>query len=207
MSHVKGSNLLSRMQFVIDRFGPEAWEKVLNALPNGEGARLSPRILPSSWYPFTLYNHLDMAICQVLAGGKLGICQEMGADSARRALAGTYRIYLKDGPAALLRRLAVLHRTFYDAGKMEVTSLDDGHSVIRNSYVPCSTRTNCLVAAGFYATVVELCGGRNVRVTEGNCSAEGARDCLFNILWETGPQPQIDRPRILAAHPTARSRA
>ena len=184
MSQVKGSNLQNRQSFVLDRFDDAAWQTVLAALPAPDAERLSPRILASAWYSFDLYNRLDHAICQVLNDGNLEICRVMGADSARRALSGTYRAYLKDGPEALLRRLALLHRTFYDSGSMEVTHLSDGQCAIRAVYIPCSTRTNCLVAQGFYQTVVEMSGGRQVQVSEGNCSASGAPLCLFNVRWQ-----------------------
>jgi hypothetical protein len=184
VSQVKGSNLLNRQAFVLDRFDQAAWQGVLSSLPNEDSTRLSPRILASAWYPFDLYNRLDQAICDVLADGDLEICRILGADSARRALSGTYRAYLKDGPEPLLQRLALLHRTFYDAGSMEVTHLSTGQCAIRATYVPRSTRTNCLVAQGFYRTVVEMSGGHHVQVSEGNCSASGAPLCLFNIRWQ-----------------------
>lgn len=184
MSRVKGSNLLNRHAFVQESFGPEAWDRVLASLTGDDARLLSPRILASSWYPFDLYNRLDKAMCQVLAGGDLDFCRSLGVDSARRALFGTYRLYLKDGAEAILRRLAVLHRAFYDSGSMDVTHLGPGHCVIRTVYIPRSSLTNCLVAEGFYRTVVEMCGGHGVQVSEGNCSAHGATFCLFNVRWE-----------------------
>lgn len=183
MSNVKGSNILNRFSFIADRFGASAQERLLEALLPADAKRLRPRVMAAAWYPFDLYNRLDQAIVDLFRGGDLGICVEMGADSARRALAGTYRAFLKDGPGPLLQRLAGLHSTFYDAGEMVVTLLDEGRAVIRTRYVPCSTRTNCMVAGSFYRTVVELCGGRAVRVNEGGCSARGATHCLFNVLW------------------------
>jgi len=184
VSHVKGSNLLNRHAFVKEKFGPDAWDRVLASLADNDARLLSPRILASSWYPFDLYNRLDLAMCQVLAGGDLELCRTLGVDSARRALSGTYRLYLKDGAEAILRRLAVLHRSFYDSGSLDVTYLGPGQCAIRTVYVPRSTLTNCLVAEGFYRTVVEMCGGLEVQVSEGNCSAHGARFCLFNVRWE-----------------------
>ncbi|MFQ5671120.1 MAG: hypothetical protein ACE5HD_11475 [Acidobacteriota bacterium] len=183
MPNVKGSNLLSRQAFVIGKHGAAAWTTLLEQMPPADVKLLAPRILASAWYPMELYNRLDLAICQAFAAGNLVLCREIGAFSARRALSGTYRIYLKDGPTALLHRLSVLHAAFYDKGSMQVTPVDRGHCLIRNVYVPRSSRTNCLVASGFYQTVVEMSGGKNVRVTEGNCSANGAPVCLFNILW------------------------
>ncbi len=184
MSQVKGSNLLNRHAFVRESFGPEAWDKVLASLTDEDARLLTPRILASSWYPFDLYNRLDQAMCQVLAAGNIELCRTLGEDSARRALSGTYRLYRKDGAEAILRRLAILHRSFYDSGSMDVTHLGQGHCAIRTVYVPRSTLTNCLVATGFYRTVVEMCGGLDVHVSEGNCSAHGARFCLFNVRWE-----------------------
>ncbi len=189
MSNVKGSSLLNRQAFVTERYGEEAWERLLTTLPAQDAQALRPRILSSAWYPFDLYNRLDRALCDLFAGGDLDLCRQVGVDSARRALSGTYRVFLKDGPSALLRRLAVLHRTLYDAGSMQVTSLSPGQCVIRATYVPGSSRTNCLVAAGFYHQVVEMCGGTDVRVSEGNCSARGAPLCLFNLRWTPVERP------------------
>jgi hypothetical protein len=183
LSKVKGSNIINRQAYVTDRFGRQAWQRVLAALGAEDAGLLSPRILASAWYPFDIYNRVDETICKLFGNGSPGLCREMGADSACRALSGTYRVYMKDGPTALLRRLAVLHRTFYDSGSMEVTPVGDGHCVIRTAYAPRSTRTNCLVAQGFYRKVVELCGGKNVRISEAACSADGAPLCLVNIRW------------------------
>ena len=183
MSKIKGSNIVNRQAYVTERFGAGAWQRVLEALGAEDAAALSPRILASAWYSFETYNRVDATICKLFGNGSPGLCREMGGDSARRALSGTYRVYLKDGPAALLRRLAVLHRTFYDSGSMEVTAVGEGHCVVRTVYAPRSTRTNCLVAQGFYRMVVEMCGGKNVQVSEATCSADGAPLCLVNIRW------------------------
>lgn len=183
MSSVKGSNILNRLAFLRDRFGSDATDRLLDSMATGDAAALRPRVLATSWYPFDLYNRIDEAIVALFGDGDLSICEEMGADSARRALSGTYRAFLKDGPGPLLQRLASLHSRFYDEGKQEVTLMGAQRAVIRNTYVPCSTRTNCLVARGFYRTVVEMSGGRAVHVTEGGCSATGSPFCLFNIVW------------------------
>jgi hypothetical protein len=183
LSKVKGSNIINRQAYVTERFGPDAWRRVLARLGAEDAGGLSPRILASAWYPFEIYNRVDETICQLFGGGSLTLCRALGADSARRALSGTYRVYMKDGPVALLRRLSVLHRTFYDSGSMTVTVVGEGHCVIRAVYVPRSTRTNCLVAQAFYRKVVEMCGGRDVQVNEATCSADGAPLCLVNVRW------------------------
>ena len=183
MSRIKGSTLVYRFHFLAERFGEAAPARLKAALPAADTALLESGILASEWYPFDLYNRVDAAICRLFADDDPLFCRKIGADSAHRAVAGVYRAWAKDGPERLLRRLPALHAALYDAGGIDVTEAGPGRWLLRARFLPRSTRTNCLVAMGFYGALLERAGARDVCVAEAACSGDGAVSCLFQVAW------------------------
>ncbi len=70
---VKGAVLLSRSAYVKAEFGTDAWDRVLQKLPEDSRRDLKGIILSSSWYPFEINKELDQAIVNVVGGGNLNV--------------------------------------------------------------------------------------------------------------------------------------
>src|SRR5258705_10321337 len=92
---IKGFVLTSRINFVRERFGDEAWDKVVAALPREDAEKLGGVILPSSWFPVELEARLDDAVIRVIGGKSEEAFRELGRQSAIQNLAKFQTAFIK----------------------------------------------------------------------------------------------------------------
>ncbi|NNE20363.1 MAG: hypothetical protein HKN10_18005 [Myxococcales bacterium] len=175
---VKGSSISSKFDFVRERSGPDA-ENQLRARFDDED-RLFP-ILDSAWYPFELYDRVNRAIAELLFGGDLKRLEEVGIFSAERVLRTVYKSFAQGKDyVAFLKRAAILHQRFYDAGKMEVVLGEDGHSAqVVHSGAPVYAEADLYIASGFYRGAGRELGLSDVR-SKFRLTEDGAH---FDLDW------------------------
>jgi uncharacterized protein (TIGR02265 family) len=179
---VKGGALLSRLGFVREERGEEGVQRVLARLSDADRSACSP-ILTGAWYPFELNQRLDDAIAAEMGMGD-DIFLVIGENSASHNLAGAHRAMLSAGdPHGLLRRAPQIYQMYYDAGRRTYERLDDNRAVLRTYDAPTFSRHDCLTVVGWHKKAVELCGGKNARVTETKCRVNGADSCEYVCEW------------------------
>jgi hypothetical protein len=184
---VKGTMLRTRLDFLRERYGPEAPPAVLGAL-DAEERRLVQSALPGSWLPFSLVNHIDDEIVRRYGDGNAELCRDMGAFSAHRTLATVYRMFVEQAggePLRLMEGMSALHSTFYDWGSMRATRSGERRCRVESDYKGGATRANCLAAVGFYGEALRQLAVRGAQVRELGCQALGAPVCLYEVSWET----------------------
>ncbi|HEU0053311.1 MAG TPA: hypothetical protein VFQ39_09045, partial [Longimicrobium sp.] len=91
---VKGNIIKSRVAYVKERFGEDAWQKILASLPEGDRPQLT-KATNIGWYEFEVGDRLDKAIVQVLGGGKTQVFEDMGRASARENLTTVHSSFLQ----------------------------------------------------------------------------------------------------------------
>ena len=175
---VKGSSISSKFDFAREHSGA-AGENQLRELFSDDD-RLFP-VLDSAWYPFELYNRVNRAIAELFFGGDLRRLEEVGIFSAERVLNTVYKSFAQGKDyVAFLRRAAILHQRFYNAGSMEVILGDDGTSAeIVHSGAPTYAEADLYIASGFYQGAGRAMGHDDVRSTF-EMTADGAR---FQLHW------------------------
>jgi hypothetical protein len=184
---VKGTMLRSRLDFVRERFGPEAPRAVLGALSEEE-RRLVQSALPASWLPFSLVNHLDDEIVRRYGDGNAEMCRDMGAFAAHRSLATVYRVFVEQAggdPHRLMEGMSRLHSTFYDWGTMRASRAGERLCRVESDYKGRATRANCLSSVGFYGEALRQLAVRGAQVLERACQASGSPLCVYEVAWET----------------------
>src|SRR4030095_17227113 len=111
---IKCAILESRLQFVRERFGADAVERVLTALPAADQGVIRKPLNQSGWYNFQICQHLDDAIVQVIGKGDARLFEEMGAASARQNLGGIQKFYLDPGnPQGFMLRAPLIYNVYY----------------------------------------------------------------------------------------------
>lgn len=184
---VKATLLRTRWAFLDECHGPAAAAAVRAALDAAE-QRSADRALPGSWISFDLLCRVDDLIVAGVGRGRLEICREMGAYSARRNLPTLYRIYVEQAqgdPQKMLANLAVLHSNFYDWGALRAEPAGDGCCRLEADYAGGATLGNCLTACGFYAEALRQVGVADPRVSETACQVKGAPLCVYDVRWNT----------------------
>ncbi|HVS63785.1 MAG TPA: hypothetical protein VMT85_09845 [Thermoanaerobaculia bacterium] len=175
---VKGSSIRSKLEFVEERFGADAEQALIAAVGKTELVR----VLEPSWYPYPhpLYVALLRAIADRHFGGDLSSLQEVGGDTARRALDTTYRAFRAGTYADFLSRLSRLHHMLYSEGRSEVVLGEDGTSCrVVLSDKPRFDVEDLQIALGFYLECGRIYGCHAMR---GRFEVAGA-EARFDLQW------------------------
>jgi uncharacterized protein (TIGR02265 family) len=183
--NVKGSVLQSRIGFVRRHRGDECVARVLERLPEAELAVLTGLILPFAWYPFQTNEQLDWAIAQEMGRGDT-IFRELGAASADDNLTSASQLhYIREhNPHALLKQATGIYGVYYDTGRRDYERVSDTRAVLRTHESLSFSVADCATVVGWHVRAIEMCGGRNVRVTEPQCRALGGECCEYVCEWE-----------------------
>ncbi len=181
----KGGVLLARLRWVRDRGGDAAVERVLGMLGAEDQDVLRGQILHVSWYPLDLNLRLDDAIAEVFSpGDKRRVFIDMGRASADINLSGPHKAYVHAGdPQALLRSAPAIYKAYYDVGYRTYERVSDTCAVLRTFEAEDTTPGDCLTVVGWHERAIELCGGKNVKVTETKCRSAGADICEYRCEW------------------------
>lgn len=184
MMQAKGAAIAARRAFVVEEFGEEAWQRVLERLPTEDARVLRGVVLSSSWYPFELNKRLDEAIAETVGNGDLAIFERIGARSAVANLEGPHAAFLAKGdPGRFLEATEAIYRFYYDTGRRTYESTGPGNGVITTFDAETYSRADCLTVIGWYKQALKMCGARKVDITEEVCRAEGGEHCRYVVRW------------------------
>jgi uncharacterized protein (TIGR02265 family) len=179
---VKGAPILSRFAFVRELRGEDGLQKVLGRLSEADRA-MCKNIFTSGWYPFELSDHIGTAIAAELEMGSDSFLL-MGEKSAIDNLTGPHKPMLSDGdPQRLLAQAPQIYRLYYDTGHREYERVDEKKAILRTYNAETFSRNDCLTVVGWHRKAIEMCGGRDVRVTETKCRAKGGAHCEYVCEW------------------------
>ena len=179
---VKGGALLSRLAFVREHRGDEAVQKVLARLPETDRAACA-QLLTGGWYPFELNERLDQAVAAEMGMGE-NVFLLMGEKSAVQNLNGPHKAMLSPGdPHGLLRRAPQIYQMYYDSGRRAYEQAGEKKAILRTYDAPAFSRHDCLTVVGWHRKAIEMCAGKDPRVTETKCRAKGADYCEYVCEW------------------------
>jgi uncharacterized protein (TIGR02265 family) len=179
---VKGGVLQARLEFVRENRDAQTAERVLARLSE-EDQKVCRHLLVGMWYPFELNERLDDAIAAEMGMGDK-VFELMGEKSASHNLTSAHRLFIVDkDPHALLRRAPQIYQMYYDTGHRTYESLGEKKAVLRTFEAATFSRHDCLTVVGWHRKAIEMCGGKNVRVTETKCRANGADVCEYVCEW------------------------
>lgn len=180
---VKGGALLSRLAFIREQRGEDGVQQVLNRLPESE-RKLCSTILVGAWYPFEVNEHVDEAIAAEMRMGE-DVFLLMGEKSAEQNLKASHRALVTAGdPHGMLRRAPQIYQMYYDSGRRTYERLGDKKAVLRTYDAPTFSHHDCLTVVGWHKKAIEMCGGKNPRVTETKCRSKGAEICEYICEWD-----------------------
>jgi uncharacterized protein (TIGR02265 family) len=184
-SRIRGTVLRARLQYVREAGGEEKLREVLARLPEADRTELTGMVLPVAWYPLALNLRLDAAIAAVLSpGDPRKVFLEMGRASADSNLMGNQRPYVREGdPHFLLSAASRIYATYYAVGHRTYEKLGDRAVVLRTFDAETISANDCLTVVGWHKRAIELCGGKDVKVVETQCRAQGAPHCEYRCEW------------------------
>ncbi len=185
----RGNALIGRIDFVKDKFGAGAWEKVLRSLQPDQERILRSPIDPEGAYPPELLGALTSAIRSELAGGSDDILREMTRYRARfdiRPGAPLAQHFRRGDPGFIVHRMDLCLRHNWGEGVV-VRNVDLGPKHVRMEVDMGGKqpRERCTYNhVGWMEGVIEASGGvPTIRKTR--CMHDGAPFCEYDVRWET----------------------
>jgi hypothetical protein len=181
---IKGSILESRLQFVKDRFGEQAVEAVISALPPSDQATLRKPLNGAGWYHFQTGQKLDDAIVRVIGKGDASLFEEMGAASAQLSLGGTQKFYLDLGnPQGFMLRAPLIYHVYYDKGWRDYKPTGPTTGMMTTYDAETYSAADCMTVMGWYKQALRMCGAKDVDISEETCRARGGDYCRYLVSW------------------------
>jgi hypothetical protein len=158
---------------------------VLEAVPPEARPATRGVILPMAWMPVTLYTDLLEAIEQVLGHGDGTHAMHVGEATAARDLPERHRVFVQTAtPANAVRRIPQLWSSYYDGSAATVHGPDDGTARVEIRGLAPAHRLHAMAAAGFFRTLVELTGARDVLATVTAAAHRGDDYIGIALRWD-----------------------
>lgn len=184
---VKGAPLLARMRFVRS-LAPEASSAILGALEEGDRRFLEgTELRPERWFPAEVLLRLDAAIASALGNGdRSAVLVALGEFLAEACFGPTGALRplaVARDPHALLREVPRVHPDLHGAGARGYARIGARAALVRASKGHRNQGDDCLTNVGWLRRAVEICGGREVRVTETACVGRGGNCCEYRCEW------------------------
>ena len=181
-AQVKGSVVLSRLELITKQ---GVFESVMAALPPEDQKVWRGVVLAVSWYPFDMAKRLDQAIAQVVSPKhRRQFFLDMGRASADANLTTVHKAFVQVGdPHYLLSRAPQIYSKYYDKGRRTYEKTSPVSCVLKTFDAESVTVDDCLTVVGWHVRAIELSGGKDARVKETLCRAQGNAHCEYHCSW------------------------
>jgi methyl-accepting chemotaxis protein len=198
----RGNALLGRLDFVKDKYGLRALDRVLAAVDPEHARILRGRVDPEGSYPPELLGALTSAIRKELAGGSDDILREMTRYRARFDIAPgapLARHFKAGDPGHIVHRMDLCLRHNWGEGvTVQTTDVGPGHVHQEVDMGRKQPRERCTYNhVGWMEGVIDASGGiPHIRKTA--CMHDGAPRCVYEIEWEMADKSSALRDRRAA---------
>ncbi len=181
---VKGTMLVEQVKMIRGNKDGD-WKKYLKP---EDWEIINKRILPSEWYPFELYKRCGWATFQVLGQGNLDLVRLRGRFRGKELFENVYKsCIISQDPAASLSRFVTIYAQLFNFSTLRFENASNNHIKIYHDpeYVnDPAIMPYCYNLMGHLEVLVEMAGGRNVKVELKGKHWEGAATTIFDINWE-----------------------
>ena len=169
--------------FVRARYGGEAWQRVLAALPE-DAAREIGAASAVAWYDLALYVDLLHKVVDLCAGGDRSVLDDLERYELKQDLNIFVKIIMRAlTPRRCLESVTKLWNRVHDSGRWEVAM--PGPKEITGILYDwgCVDAFLCLELRAYIARLLECTGVKDVVVFHNVCRASGANACEFVGRW------------------------
>jgi hypothetical protein len=185
MVRVKALGVLDCRNYITERYGAAAHDKIRTAMrPEDRDIVYSPDTLAVTWMDLNaVINHL-LIFDTVIGNGDGKADEAMIRDLANRHFKGIYSIMFKSAsPKDVVKKFAQIWNRYYDHGESEVNFVDDKNVLIKVLNCPGLPRYHERLVIPYLEELLRLCGAKDIEITQPECIATGAMQCLFKVSW------------------------
>jgi len=183
VARTKGITLTHARAYAEKTFGTAAWERVLAACEGDDRAVLGG-IVAVGWYDLGLYARTLRALDAVLGYGDLTLLDELGRYGAEKDFTTVYRLFFRMGnPIYAIEKTTDYWRKFHDTGIWSIVREGEGRARGTLRDWGCVDRALCREMTAYMSRVLELVGGKDVRLLHPRCRVDGDAECFFTLRW------------------------
>ncbi len=184
----RGNALIGRIDFVKEKYGAQALERVIGRLAHDQQAILRGRIDPEGAYPPELLGSLTEAIRMELAGGSADILREMTRYRAKFDIqpgAPLAQHFRQGDPGFIIRRMDLCLRHNWGEGVVvRIIDLAENHVRMEVDMGKKQPRERCTYNhVGWMEGVIDAAGGIPT-IVKTKCMHDGAAFCEYDVRWE-----------------------
>lgn len=188
---IKGFVVLTRKALLTERFGADAWGKILAGVSEDDRAVLDGVMLPSSWLPLAVCERLDEAIIRVIGGRAEEAFKQIGRRSCDDNLTKYQSGFLRGNktPQKFLEQSPAIYRLYYETGSREYKATGEHSGVLTTTGAHGVTWGDCLTIIGWHERALELCGAHRIKISHPVCRTRGGTVCRYDLSWDELPPP------------------
>ena len=179
----RGVNFLYTKKFIIERYGTEAFERVLQSLSAEAQKIWRGTIMPIQQHPFSLYKEFVTALSaqsSIQKSSELSSIYEYIADNSLNKL---YKMFFSlTKPQFVIKNYPKLWQQFFNTGDVEVQVSESGHAILKFRLPEIFLDWLEPACFGYSKKAVEMAGGKNL--TMKSKGAKQLSDGIWEIVYE-----------------------
>jgi hypothetical protein len=181
---VKGTAVISTPIFVKSRF-ENRFGEWLDSLSSEARTLMSGKVLATEWYPIDKALLEPTAkICDLFYDGKDIGAWQAGRFSCDYALRGVYKIFVMvASPDYIIKRASRIFSNYYRPSEMKVVDKSANKTILHIVKFPEPNRFIELRIGGWAERALEMCGGKDIRVTMPKSLVKGDQVTEYSITW------------------------
>lgn len=182
---VRGSAVKPSIEFIRSRFGEQRAAEVAASVSPGAARLFTEAVVAAGWYDIEDFDEMMNAAAARLAGGDLGLIDEMAAFCSGDAVQGIYRLVFKIASTrTMIENSPLIWKRYYSAGTMQVLAATRTSATIRLLGFPYSSPSFCRRVSGWMKATIELTGGKRPNFAHLVCQSDGGPWCEWRATWE-----------------------
>ncbi|MFH1459316.1 MAG: hypothetical protein ABIG64_02930 [Candidatus Omnitrophota bacterium] len=184
-ANLKGSQFLIAKKFIEEKFGPEAFDKILEQLPDPDKTLLCRHLYSINMYPEQTLINLIIALDKIFGKGDYKLCEEIGAYGAEVGTAKIFKVFIHFGdPLFVLSRSPIFWKRIHDHGSIKVTSVKNNTATLQIQDYKTPHQSFCMLTIGYFKAILKMSGAKNIELFETKCVTKGANCCEFSAAWD-----------------------
>jgi hypothetical protein len=184
MVKIKGLPLLTSKNFILEKYGNGALEKILNALSEQDRKVFSGVILSSEFYPLDAYVHWLELEVKLLYNGDESVLVRQNLEATEKVFKGIYRVFLYLGsPERVLERLGGINSQIFQGLTVKATKIEKGKVLLTYTGFEKQHKIFEILVRGFWVTVVKLMGAKDYKFQPNISISDGKDHCEYFLTW------------------------
>jgi hypothetical protein len=181
---IKGSGISTTLDYIKSRFGQNALDQVLAAMPDSSRQSVTSAVV-TGWYPIEHIGDLIDAIKMTVGKGDPYFIYIATTEAAKTTFNFIYKVLFKFGsPAYCIGKVASIWSTMLNRGTLTVVEQSDNHVILRLYNFPYKNRDYCGERLrGWFRAPLELSGCRLTKSIHSACTSRGDDYCEWQYCW------------------------